>query len=155
GSMPFAEYHYPFENKSELEKRTPGDFIAEYIAQTRTWFYYMHAIGVMLFDRQAFKNVVTTGTILAGDGEKMSKSKGNYTDPWLNLEQYGADAMRLYMLGSVVMQGEDFRFKDNELREAHNRVVGILWNSYKFYELYKDAYDGVTDARKSAHVLDR
>lgn len=155
GSMPFAEYHYPFENKEEFEKRAPGDFIAEYIAQTRTWFYYMHAMGVLLFDRHAFKNVVSTGTILASDGQKISKSKRNYTDPLELIDQYGSDAMRLYLMGSPVMQAEDVRFRDEDVREAHNRVIGILWNTFKFYELYKDAYDGKTDAHKSPHVLDR
>ena len=155
GSMPFAEYHYPFENKEEFEKRSPGDFIAEYIAQTRTWFYYLHAMGVILFDRIAFRNVVTTGTIVAADGQKISKSKGNYTDPLVLIDQYGADAMRLYLMGSPVMQAEDLRFRDEDVRDAHNRVIGILWNSYKFFDLYQKEYDGSTDARKSAHVLDR
>jgi isoleucyl-tRNA synthetase len=155
GSMPFAEWHYPFENKSEFESRAPGDFIAEYIAQTRTWFYYMHAVAVLLFNRLAFRNVISTGTILAADGSKMSKSKGNYTDPLTLLDLYGADAFRFYLMGSVVMQAEDLRFKDEDVRDTHNRVIGLLWNTYKFYELYQREYDGVTSARASAHVLDR
>ncbi|MDO8481841.1 MAG: class I tRNA ligase family protein [bacterium] len=133
----------------------PGDFIAEYIAQTRTWFYYMHAMSVLLFGRLAFRNVVSTGTILAADGSKMSKSKGNYTDPLILLDRYGADALRFHLLGSVVMQAEDLRFRDEDVRDAHNRTVGILWNSFKFFELYKNEYDGKTSARKSLHVLDR
>lgn len=155
GSMPFAEYHYPFENKHEFEKRAPGDFIAEYIAQTRTWFYYMHAMGVLLFDRLAFKNVATTGTILAADGEKISKSKRNYTDPLALIDQYGSDAMRLYLMGSPVMQAEDLRFRDEDVRDAHNRVIGMLWNTYKFFDLYKNEYDGKTRGRSSTHILDR
>lgn len=155
GSMPFAEYHYPFENKAEFEKRAPGDFIAEYIAQTRTWFYYMHAMGVLLFDRLAFRNVVSTGTILAADGDKISKSKRNYTDPLELINQYGSDAMRLYLMGSPVMQSEDLRFRDEDVRDAHNRVIGILWNTFKFFDLYQKEYDGKTEARKSEHVLDR
>lgn len=152
-SMPFAEYHYPFENKKEFEKRTPGDFIAEYIAQTRTWFYYMHAMSLMLFGHKAFKNVVTTGTVLAADGEKMSKSKGNYTDPLSNIDTYGADALRYYLMSSVVMQAEDFSFKDEELRDAHNRVLNMLRNSFSFYELYKEyAPDEYTP---SSHILDQ
>src|SRR3989344_3152034 len=107
GSMPFAEYHYPFENKETFEQRFPGDFIAEYIAQTRTWFYYMHAVGVLQFGKASFKNVVTTGNILAEDGSKMSKSKGNYTDPLINLDKFGADTLRYYLMSSVVMQAED------------------------------------------------
>jgi isoleucyl-tRNA synthetase len=154
-SMPFAEYHYPFENKENFEKRFPGDFISEYIAQTRTWFYYMHAMGALLFDENAFKNVATTGTILASDGSKMSKSKGNYTDPLENIDQFGADAFRHYLMTSVVMQAEDFNFRDEELREAHNRVVNILWNTCKFYVLYKADYSGKVSAQESPHVLDR
>jgi isoleucyl-tRNA synthetase len=153
GSMPFAEYHYPFENKQEFEKRSPGDFISEYIAQTRTWFYYLHALGVMLFNRRAFTNVVTTGTILAADGEKMSKSKNNFTDPYVLFDRYGSDALRYYLMSSVVMQAEDFNFKDEELRDAHNKVVNILRNTKAFYELYKDA--APAPSTSSGHVLDR
>lgn len=155
GSMPFAEYHYPFDNKDEFEKRAPGDFIAEYIAQTRTWFYYMHAMGVILFDRAAFKNVLTTGTVVAADGEKISKSKQNYTDPLLLIDQYGADAVRLYMMGSPVMQAEDLRFRDEDVRDAHNRIIGLLWNTYTFFKIYEKEYDGSASARASEHVLDR
>lgn len=155
GSMPFAEYHYPFENQKEFKGRSPGDFIAEYIAQTRTWFYYMHALSVVLFDRIAFKNVVTTGTIVAADGEKISKSKRNYTDPLELIDRYGADALRLYLMGSPVMQAEDLRFRDEDVRDAHNRVIGILWNTFKFFDLYQKEYDGTTKGRESEHVLDR
>lgn len=164
GMMPFASNHYPFENKKTfnpkaffglLPKGFPADFIAEYIAQTRTWFYYMHAVGALLFNRITFKNVVSTGTILASDGSKMSKSKGNYTDPLLVMERFGADALRFYLMGSVVMAGEDLNFRDEDVREAHNRVVGILWNSYKFFELYKAEYEGAAKAAKSSNTLDR
>lgn len=154
GSMPFAEYHYPFENKEEFEKRSPGDFIAEYIAQTRTWFYYMHVLGVLVFDRRAFKNVVTTGTILAADGSKMSKSKGNYTDPLLVMDKYGADPLRFHLMGSVVMQAEDLNFRDEDIRDAQNKMVNTLSNCAKFYELYKGEYDGKTQSSHSRHVLD-
>ncbi|HWB34065.1 MAG TPA: class I tRNA ligase family protein [Candidatus Paceibacterota bacterium] len=164
GAMPYASNHYPFENKNRFNpgrafglwpKGFPADFIAEYIAQTRTWFYYMHAVGAALSGTQAFKNVVSTGTILAADGSKMSKSKGNYTDPLAIVDQYGADALRFYLMSSVVMSGEDFSFRDEEVREVHNRVIGMFLNCYKFYELYKNEYDGMTQAHKSTHVLDR
>ncbi len=155
GSMPFAEYHYPFENKKEFEKRSPGDFIAEYIAQTRTWFYYMHVLGVLVFNRRAFKNVVTTGTILAADGSKMSKSKGNYTDPLLVMDTYGADPLRFHLMGSVVMQAEDLNFRDEDIRDAQNKMVNMLSNCAKFYELYKGQYDGKTKSADSPHVLDQ
>jgi isoleucyl-tRNA synthetase len=147
GSMPFASMSYP-RDKSRVNpgrffglfpKGYPGDFIAEYIAQTRTWFYYMHALGVLLFGKQAFKSVVSTGTILAADGSKMSKSKGNYTDPWELMDKWGADPFRFYLMSSVVMQGEDLNFRDEDVRDAHNRVVGTLWNSFKFYEMYAGA----------------
>lgn len=155
GAMPFAELHYPFENEEEFKKRSPGDFIAEYIAQTRTWFYYLHVLGVALFDRLAFRNVVSTGTILAADGQKMSKSKGNYTDPLALTDRFGADAVRFYLMSSVVMRSEDLAFRDEDVREAHNRIIGILWNSYKFFELYRDEYDGKTQSEDSPHPLDR
>jgi isoleucyl-tRNA synthetase len=138
GLMPLASSHVLGTSLAQPE-RYPGDFIAEYIAQTRTWFYYMHAMGVLLFDTPSFTHCVTTGTILAEDGSKMSKSKGNFTDPLVNLDRYGADALRLYMLGSVVMQSEDMSFRDEELKEVHNRFIGILWNTYKFYEMYVDS----------------
>ena len=138
GCMPFAEYHYPFENEEEFEKRFPGDFIAEYIAQTRTWFYYMLAISTALFDDRSFKNVVTTGNILAADGSKMSKSKKNYTDPLIIMDQYGADALRYSLMTSVVMQAEDVNFRDEDVKEVYQRLVNILWNVVQFYQTYAD-----------------
>ncbi|MBI2049099.1 MAG: class I tRNA ligase family protein, partial [Parcubacteria group bacterium] len=142
-------------HKDEFEKRAPADFIAEYIAQTRTWFYYMHAMGVLLFDRRAFKNVVSTGTILAADGSKISKSKGNYTDPLALMDRYGADALRFHLMGSAVMQAEDIIFRDEDVRDANNRFIGMLWNCYQFFELYKSEYDGKTRGEESPHILDR
>ncbi|HEY0948453.1 MAG TPA: class I tRNA ligase family protein [Candidatus Paceibacterota bacterium] len=154
GSMPFAEYHYPFENKEAFEKRTPGDFISEYIGQTRAWFYYMHAISLELFDHLAFRNVITTGNVLAADGAKLSKSKNNYTDPYLLFEKYGADAFRYTLMSSVVMQAEDLTFRDDDVKDAHARVVNMLRNIYGFFEIYKDEL--APDARPSAeHPLDR
>lgn len=154
-SMPFAEYHYPFENKEQFEKRFPGDFMAEYIAQTRTWFYYMHVIASALFGDIGFKNVVTTGNILAEDGGKMSKSKGNYTDPMSNMDKYSADALRFYMMASAVMRSEDVRFEDSRVKEAQLKVVNILWNTFKFFDLYQKDYDGKTAAENSGNVLDK
>ncbi|HVW71811.1 MAG TPA: class I tRNA ligase family protein [Candidatus Paceibacterota bacterium] len=154
GSMPFAEYHYPVENKSVFESRSPGDFVSEYIGQTRAWFYYMHAMSVELFGTQAFRNVITTGNVLAGDGAKLSKSKGNYTDPYALFDAYGADAFRYYLMGSVVMQAEDLTFRDEEVKEIHNRVVNLLRNVLSFYELFK-ADTTEPPAGESPHVLDR
>ena len=163
GAMPFASAGYP-KDKTLVDpgrlfgfspKGYPGDFIAEYIAQTRTWFYYMHAMGVLLFNKLAFRSVVSTGTILAADGSKMSKSKGNYTDPYELMQKWGADPLRFHLMSSVVMQGEDLNFRDDDVREAHNRVLGTLWNTYKFFELYKDQLDPAASAAQSTHPLDR
>ena len=154
-SMPFAELHYPVENQEVFKSRFPGDFIAEYIAQTRTWFYYMHVIGIALFDSIAFKNVVTTGNVLAFDGEKMSKSKGNYTDPLSNFDVLGADALRLYMMSSVVMQAEDLSFNDKDYRENHSRILNILWNCFTFYQTYRDSNLDYDKKIKSENVLDK
>ncbi len=152
GSMPFAEYHYPMEHRQEFEKRWPGDFVSEYIGQTRAWFYYMHAMSVSVFDRLAFKNVLTTGTILAADGQKVSKSKKNYTDPYTLFDEYGADAFRYYLMSSVVMQAEDLAFRDEDVKDAHARVVNMLRNVASFYELFKT---GDAPASTSTHPLDR
>lgn len=155
GAMPFAEYHYPFENKEEFEKRSPGDFVSEYIGQTRAWFYYMHAMGVEMFDRLAFKNVITTGNLLAADGEKVSKSKQNYTDPYVLFDRFSADAFRYYLMSSVLMQAEDLSFRDDELKEAQNRVVNMLRNVLAFYNLFKDEERRASGAAPSTHILDR
>ncbi len=160
GSMPFAEYHYPFENKEEFEKRSPGDFVSEYIGQTRAWFYYMHAVSVSLFGRAAFKNVVTTGTILAADGEKVSKSKQNYTDPYILFDRFSADAFRYYLMASVLLQAEDLAFRDDDVKEVQNRVVNMLRNVLTFYQLFKDEIKTETSggasesAPPSKNVLD-
>ena len=120
-----------------MRKRFPGDFVTEYIAQTRTWFYYTHAIAGIIFGDVGFKNVISTGNILAEDGAKMSKSKGNFTDPMLNMDKFGADALRYYLMASPVMQAEDIKFSDNEIKEARSKIINILWNTFKFYDLYK------------------
>ena len=152
GSMPFAEYHYPFENKETFESRFPGQYIAEYIAQTRAWFYYMHVMGVALFDKAAFQNVVSTGTIMAGDGTKMSKSKKNFPDPWDVVNKYGADALRFYLMNSVVMQAENLDFDEKHVREIYNKVVNTLYNVTSFYKLYEKGGDA---SATSNHVLDQ
>ncbi|MBY0110966.1 class I tRNA ligase family protein [Patescibacteria group bacterium] len=154
GSMPFAEYHYPFENQKEFEKRAPGDFVSEYIGQTRAWFYYMHAISVSIFGRQSFRNVITTGNVVAKDGAKLSKSKNNYTDPYVLFDMYGADAFRYYLLSSPVMQAEDLMFRDEDVKDAHARVVNMLRNVLSFYLLFKDDIkEGVVV--RTTHPLDK
>jgi len=137
-SMPFAEFHYPFENKETFEKRFPGHFIGEYIAQTRAWFYYMHVIGTLLFDDVAYLNVVTTGTILSESGEKLSKSKQNYPDPWNIINSFGADTLRFYLMNSVVMQADNLFFNEKDLREIYNKVINLFNNITNFYDIYSD-----------------
>ncbi|MEK9182986.1 MAG: isoleucine--tRNA ligase, partial [Patescibacteria group bacterium] len=154
-SMPFAEWHYPFENKEVFKSRFPGQYIAEYIAQTRAWFYYMHVMAVLLFDEISFENCVTTGTILNEKGEKLSKSKMNYTDPWAIIEQYGVDAMRYYMMSSVVMDAENLFFSDKEVKEIYNKVINILWNVVEFYKMYAEKVVVAKGKRASDNVLDK
>jgi len=136
GSMPFAQMHYPFENDKKFHENFPSKFISEYISQTRAWFYVMHAISTALFDSHSFENVVTTGVILNEKGEKMSKSKKNYPDPYKVINAYGADALRAYLMGSTVMHAENLFFNENEVRDLFRKNNMILWNVYKFYEMY-------------------
>ncbi|HJN62841.1 MAG TPA: class I tRNA ligase family protein [Candidatus Paceibacterota bacterium] len=156
GSMPFAQNHYPFENTEEFNpkegKQFPADFIAEYIAQTRTWFYYTHTISTMLFGDVAFRNVVTTGNVLAEDGSKMSKSKQNYPDPLLIFDKYGVDALRLYLLSSPVMKGEDLNFLESGVDEVYKKVILRLQNVLSFYELFKEGEESSSDSK---NVLDQ
>jgi isoleucyl-tRNA synthetase len=135
-SMPFAELHYPFENKEMFEARFPGQFVAEYIAQTRAWFYNMHVVSFILFGKAPFENVVTTGTILAEDGAKMSKSKGNYPDPKILLSKYGADSLRFYLMNSVVMEADNLNFSEKGVESAYRKVELILSNVYKYFATY-------------------
>ncbi|MGZ6005156.1 MAG: isoleucine--tRNA ligase [Candidatus Saccharimonadales bacterium] len=135
GSMPFAQFHYPFENQEKFEQNFPGDFIAEYVAQTRAWFYYLHALSVGLFGKNAFKNVIVTGTLAGNDGRKMSKSFGNYTDPNELMDLYSADAFRLLLLSSPVLNAEDFSLQDKDVSDI-NRKLAMIWNMYDFFTLY-------------------
>jgi isoleucyl-tRNA synthetase len=154
GSMPFASKHYPFENKDWLAKNYPADFISEYIAQVRAWFYYMHVIGVLLMDKAPFKNVVVSGTILASDGSKMSKSKKNYTDPNVLFETYGADSMRFYLMSSQLMRAQDLNFLDDNVKEIHKKLMMILSNVKNFYELFASENNVFNDVL-SENVLDK
>lgn len=152
GSMPFAQKHYPFENIKEFKKAFPAQFVAEYIAQTRTWFYYTHAMSTILFNSHPFENIVTTGNILAEDGSKMSKSKGNFPDPWLVFDKYGVDAERFYLLSSPLLKSEDLNFSEKGLDEVYKKIVLRLKNVVSFYEMYKSDGDGCRP--KSKNVLD-
>lgn len=136
GSMPFAAVHYPFENKEWFDKNYPAQFISEYIAQTRAWFYCMHVLSVGMFDAPAFQNALTTGTILAEDGSKMSKSKKNYPDPTLLIDKYGVDSLRLYLMSSVVMKGDNLNFSEKEVSELRKKVFVIWWNVFAFFQTF-------------------
>ena len=135
GSMPFAQFHYPFENKEKFEKNFPGDFIVEYIGQVRAWFYYVHAVNTALFGKNAFKNVITTGVVAGNDGRKMSKSLGNYTDPNKLMDQYSADSLRFLLLSSPLLNGEDFALHDKDVSDIA-RKISMIWNMYDFFTMY-------------------
>lgn len=137
GSMPFAQFHYPFENVDKFEQNFPGDFIAEYVGQVRAWFYYLHTVSVGLFDKASFKNVIVTGTLAGNDGRKMSKSFGNYTDPNELMDQYSADSLRFLLLSSPVLNGEDFSLTDKDVADTA-RKLSMVWNMYDFFTLYAD-----------------
>lgn len=148
GSMPFAQFHYPFENVEKFEANFPGDFIVEYVGQVRAWFYYVHAVNVGLFGHNAFKNVVVTGNIMGNDGRKMSKSYGNYTDPNTLMDMYSADSLRYTLLSSPLLNAEDFILQDKEVADV-NRKLNMIWNMYDFFTMYAEVdnwqWDGNLD----------
>ena len=148
GSMPFAQFHYPFENKEKFEANFPGDFIVEYIPQVRAWFYYMNAVNVGLFGKAPFRTALAHGTIAGNDGRKMSKSYGNYTDPNELMDTYSADALRFLFLSSPLLNGEDFSLKDKDVQDVQ-RKLAMLWNMYDFFTLYASVdgweWDGSLD----------
>lgn len=156
GSMPFARYHYPFENKKKFEENYPSDFVSEYIAQTRAWFYTMHVLSVGLFDEVAFKNVLTTGTILAKDGTKMSKSKNNFPDPMLIINQYGSDALRLYLMSSPVMKAENLNFNEKEVSDLRRKVLVIWYNVFSFYQNVAIKHNKINEIKTTPkNILDQ
>jgi isoleucyl-tRNA synthetase len=137
GSMPFAQFHYPFENVEKFESTFPGDFIVEYMPQVRAWFYYLHVVNVGLFEKPAFKNVIAHGTLAGNDGRKMSKSYGNYTDPNELMDAYSVDALRLFLLGSPMSNGEDVSLIDKDVADV-SRKLAMIWNVYDFFTLYAE-----------------
>jgi isoleucyl-tRNA synthetase len=141
GSMPYAEEHYPFENKEEFEQHFPADFIAEGMDQTRGWFYTLHVIGTALFDKPAFNNVLCSGIINAADGKKLSKRHKNYTDPQEIFDKYGADSLRLTLVSSPAVVGETMRFSDDIVRDTYRNVFMTLWNVYSFFSTYAEVDD--------------
>jgi isoleucyl-tRNA synthetase len=142
GSMPYAQMHYPFENKEAMQASFPADFIAEYVWQIRAWFYVMHVLGVLLNPTgqekptPSFTNVITTGVVNGNDGRKMSKSFGNYPDPRMAIEKYGADPIRFYMLNSPLLSGGDMDFKEEGIMETIKGVMLPIWNTYSFFTTY-------------------
>jgi len=156
GSMPYASIHYPFENKEKFERDFPADFIAEGIDQTRGWFNSLLMLGTAIFNKSPYKNVIVNGTVLAEDGQKMSKSLRNYPDPMEVVEKYGADSMRFYLMMSPAVRAEDLRFSEKGVDEIVKKVVLTLWNSYSFFTTYAslDKFTPKNDL-SSSNVLDR
>ncbi len=156
GSMPYAQYHYPFENKEKFESGFPADFIAEGLDQTRGWFYTLHVLGTALFDKPAFKNVIVNGLILAEDGKKLSKRLKNYTEPGILFDKLGVDAVRYFLLTSTPI-GEDYRFSDRLVEETLRKTVMLLNNIYGFYALYRDTvkFDKNLQPKDLENILDR
>ena len=142
GSMPYAQLHYPFENKDIFERNYPADFIAEGVDQTRGWFFTLHAISTMLFDSVAYKNVVSNGLVLDKNGNKMSKRLGNATDPFETLDKYGADACRWYMISNA-QPWDNLKFDSSGIEEVQRKFFGTLYNTYSFFALYANI-DGFT-----------
>jgi len=138
GSMPYAQDHYPFEDKEQWEGRFPADFIAEAIDQTRGWFYTLHVLSTALFDKPAFQNVVCSGWVVAADGEKLSKRKKNYAPMDEVFDQFGVDTLRFFMASSPIVNGEDVRFSVDFLRDVQRKVFMTFNNVYSFYKLYAD-----------------
>ena len=156
GSMPFAQVHYPFENREWFEEHFPADFIVEYINQTRGWFYTLHVLATALFDRPAFENVICHGILLAEDGTKLSKKLRNYTEPSVVFENQGSDALRWYLMSSTIVSGGDLRISDSGIDDVVRQVLLPIWNAYGFFTLYANV-DGhrATMRSDSGHLLDR
>ena len=157
GAMPYAQVHYPFENKEWFEEHFPADFIAEGLDQTRGWFYTLTILGAALFGTPAFRHVITNGLVLAEDGKKMSKSLRNYTDPGKVIDQFGADALRLFLMNSAVVKAESLRYSDGGVRDVLKGVLLPLWNAYSFYVTYANIDGIVPDSipENPANPLDR
>ena len=158
GSMPYAQQHYPFENRDHFEGNFPAQFIAEGLDQTRGWFYTLTVLSTALFKKPAFKNVVVNGLVLAEDGQKMSKSKKNYPDPLHVVHEYGADALRLYMINSPIVRGESLRFAEEGVKHSLRHLLIPLWNAYSFFVTYAnvDGWEpGDSKPGQSENLLDR
>ncbi|WP_375423426.1 isoleucine--tRNA ligase [uncultured Friedmanniella sp.] len=160
GSMPYAQVHYPFENTDWFEHHFPGDFIVEYVGQTRGWFYLMHVLATALFDRPAFSSAISHGIVLGSDGRKMSKSLRNYPDVSEVFDRDGADAMRWFLMSSPILRGGNLIVTEQGIREGVRQVMIPLWNAWYFFSLYANAANGgsgyaAQQRTASDHVLDR
>ncbi len=161
GSASFGERHFPFNSAEKLEDFFPPDFVAEYTGQIRAWFYVLHVIGTAIYDAPAFKNVLVEGVLLGSDGRKMSKNYGNFPDPKELMSTYGGDALRLYLLSSPIMKGEDINFSNEGVPEVTRGFLLILWNSYKYFVDYANTFnwdcnlDDVKSAKNKLNILDR
>ena len=163
GSMPFAQFHYPFENKAKFEANFPGDFIVEYVGQVRAWFYYVHAVNTALADagafgetakngsKNAFKNVITTGVVAGNDGRKMSKSLGNFTDPNELMDKFSGDSLRFLLLNSPLLNGEDFSLQDKDVGDVA-RKLSMVWNMYDFFTMYAEVDGWEYHAEKATDI---
>lgn len=148
GSMPYAQLHYPFENKEFFETHFPANFISEGLDQTRGWFYTLTVLAAHLFDKPAFSNCIVSGLVLASDGRKMSKSLRNYTDPEEAIGKFGADAIRLFLMHSTVVKADDLRYSDDGVREVLKSILIPLWNSYSFFVTYANIDEIVSTGRE-------
>src|SRR5206468_10083163 len=135
GAMPYAQWHFPFENKEKFKENFPADFIAEGVDQTRCWFFTLHALAVMLFDNVAYKTVVSNGLVLDKNGNKMSKRLGNVVDPFKTIEKFGADATRWYLITNA-SPWDNLKFDSEGIREVQRKFFGTLYNTYQFFALY-------------------
>jgi len=156
GSMPFARFHYPFENTEKFKEKYPAEFIAEGVDQTRGWFYTLHVLGTALFDHRAYNNVIVNGLALASDGSKMSKSKKNYKDVDIIINQFGADAIRLYFSSSPIVAGQEVVFDEKSVKEVVASVMLLYWNSVKYLISYSDQFNWKPSGNlNSEDVMDR
>lgn len=157
GSMPYAQLHYPFENKEVFNQGFPAEFIAEGLDQTRGWFYTLTVLSAALYEKPAFKNVIVNGMVLAGDGKKMSKRLKNYTEPDTLMEQFGADALRLTFITSGLVKGEELKFTDDGVKDMVRRALLPWYNSFKFFMTYAqvDGWRADRDLKIGENILDR
>ena len=157
GSMPYAQLHYPFENKNIFEEGFPAEFIAEGLDQTRGWFYTLTVLSTAIFNKPAFKNVIVNGLVLAKNGEKMSKSLRNYTPPDALMDTHGADALRLYLINSSLVRGEEMKFSDKDVQQIISSTLLPWYNSFKFFKTYAelDQWNIKDDYLPSNNITDR